>query len=128
MVAGLVFGNLAYIFGRPLLSIYTDSTVSIEAGMVRLSIICTTYLLCGMMDTIVGSIRGMGYGVEEALAFAERGAARLGGKSHQRPVATRRQSTAGTGMSYRELADCRELFGNGLSDGELRELYQRVTR
>lgn len=63
IVAGLVFGNLAYIFGRPLLSIYTDSAVSIEAGMVRLSIICTTYLLCGMMDTIVGSIRGMGYGV-----------------------------------------------------------------
>jgi len=31
--------------------------------MVRLAIICTTYLLCGMMDTIVGSIRGMGYGV-----------------------------------------------------------------
>ena len=72
--------------------------------------------------------RGMGYGVEEALAFAESGAARLGGKSHQRPVATRRHSTAGTGMSYRELADCRELFGNGLSDGEIRELYQRVTR
>lgn len=72
--------------------------------------------------------RGMGYGVEEALTFAEGGAARLGGKSHQRPVATRRQSTVGTGMSYRELADCRELFGNGLSDGEIRELYQRVTR
>ncbi len=63
MVAGLVFGNLAFIFGRPLLSIYTDSAASIDAGMVRLAIICTTYLLCGMMDTIVGSIRGMGYGV-----------------------------------------------------------------
>ena len=63
MVAGLAFGNLAFIFGRPLLSIYTDSAESIDAGMVRLSIICTTYLLCGMMDTIVGSIRGMGYGV-----------------------------------------------------------------
>ncbi len=63
MVAGLVFGNLAFLFGRPLLSIYTDSAESINAGMVRLAIICTTYLLCGMMDTIVGSIRGMGYGV-----------------------------------------------------------------
>lgn len=63
IVAGLVFGNLAFIFGRPLLSIYTDTAASIDAGMVRLSIICTTYLLCGMMDTIVGSIRGMGYGV-----------------------------------------------------------------
>ena len=63
MVAGLVFGNLAFLFGRPLLSIYTDSAASIDAGMTRLAIICTTYLLCGMMDTIVGSIRGMGYGV-----------------------------------------------------------------
>ncbi len=62
IVAGLLFGNLAYIFGRPLLSIYTDTTASIDAGMVRLGIICTTYLLCGMMDTIVGSIRGMSYG------------------------------------------------------------------
>ena len=63
MVAGLAFGNLAFFFGRPLLSIYTDTVASVDAGMVRLSIICTTYLLCGMMDTIVGSIRGMGYGV-----------------------------------------------------------------
>ena len=63
MTAGLVFGNLAFLFGRPLLGIYTDSAASIDEGMLRLSIICTTYLLCGMMDTIVGSIRGMGYGV-----------------------------------------------------------------
>ena len=63
ITAGLVFGNLAFLFGRPLLRIYTDTPASIEAGMVRLSIICTTYCLCGMMDAIVGSIRGMGYGV-----------------------------------------------------------------
>ncbi len=62
IVAGLVFGNLGYLFGRPLLRIYTDTPASIDAGMVRLSIICTTYFLCGMMDAIVGSIRGMGYG------------------------------------------------------------------
>ncbi|MBQ9767168.1 MAG: MATE family efflux transporter [Lachnospiraceae bacterium] len=61
--AGLVFGNLAYLFGEPLLHIYTDTPASIEAGLERLSIICTTYCLCGMMDAIVGSIRGMGYGV-----------------------------------------------------------------
>ena len=63
ITAGLVFGNLAYLFGRPLLRIYTDTPASIDAGMVRLSIICTTYCLCGMMDAIVGSIRGMGYAV-----------------------------------------------------------------
>lgn len=63
IVAGLVFGNLAFLFGRLLLRIYTDTPASIDAGMIRLGIISTTYLLCGMMDTIVGSIRGMGYGV-----------------------------------------------------------------
>lgn len=63
MTAGLVFGNLAFFFAEPLLRIYTDTPASIDAGILRLSIICTTYLFCGMMDTIVGSIRGMGYGV-----------------------------------------------------------------
>lgn len=62
IVAGLIFGNLAYLFGEPLLSIYTDTSAPIADGMLRLSIICTTYFLCGMMDTIVGSIRGMGFG------------------------------------------------------------------
>ena len=60
--AGAVFGNLAYLFGRPLLGIYTDSSAPIDDGMLRLGIVCTTYFLCGMMDTIVGSIRGLGYG------------------------------------------------------------------
>ena len=72
--------------------------------------------------------RGMGYGVEESLAFAESGAARLGGKSHQRPVATRRRGATETGMTFQEMADCRELFGDGLSDGEIRALYLKVTR
>ncbi len=60
--AGAVFGNLAYRFGRPLLSIYTDTSAPIADGMLRLGVVCTTYFLCGMMDTIVGSIRGMGFG------------------------------------------------------------------
>ena len=63
IVTGLGFGNLVYLFSPQLLRIYTDTPASIEAGIVRLSVICTTYFLCGMMDTIVGSIRGMGYGV-----------------------------------------------------------------
>ena len=31
--------------------------------MVRLSIICTTYAACGIMDVMVGSLRGLGYSV-----------------------------------------------------------------
>ena len=33
------------------------------AGMNRLKIICTVYALCGIMDVMVGSLRGLGYSV-----------------------------------------------------------------
>lgn len=59
--AGLVLGNLAAFFGPQLLTIYTDDPAVIAEGMVRLKIICTTYFACGIMDAIVGSIRGMGF-------------------------------------------------------------------
>jgi len=60
-VIGFALGVTAYIFGRPLLSIYiTDSKAAIDAGMVRLSYICLFYAICGIMEAINGSIRGMG--------------------------------------------------------------------
>lgn len=60
---GLVLGGGAYLFGRPLLHIYTDSAMVITFGLQRMEIICLTYFLCGWMDTIVGVMRGMGYGI-----------------------------------------------------------------
>ena len=60
-VAGIVLGNLAYLFGTPLLSIYDTRPEVIEAGLVRMSLVCTMYCTCGLMDCIVGSIRGMEY-------------------------------------------------------------------
>lgn len=62
-VTGLVLGGLVVLFGRPLLGIYTDNPVSVEAGMTRIFIICGPYLLCGVMDVMVGAIRGMGYAI-----------------------------------------------------------------
>ncbi len=62
-VVGLVLGNLAYIFGDVLLNFYTESPAVIEQGKVRLAIICTTYALCGLMDVMVGSLRGLGYSI-----------------------------------------------------------------
>lgn len=61
IVTGLVLGFAAFFLGRPLLSIYSDNSEIIDAGMVRLSIIVTTYALCGCMDVMVGMIRGIGY-------------------------------------------------------------------
>lgn len=61
LVVGIVLGNLAVIFGRPLLCLYTSNSMVMDAGMRRLEVICRTYALCGMMDVMVGALRGLGY-------------------------------------------------------------------
>ena len=63
IIVGVVFGNLAVIFGEGLLGIYTKSPEAIAAGMLRLSMICAPYALCGMMDVLVGALRGIGYSI-----------------------------------------------------------------
>lgn len=59
-VVGLVLGQSAYIFGHSLLSIYSSNEEVIAYGIERLSVVGATYCLCGMMDTFVGSLRGVG--------------------------------------------------------------------
>ncbi len=63
ILVGLVMGNLAYLGSGILLQLYSPDPEVIAFGVLRMSIICTTYCLCGMMDVIVGSLRGMGYSV-----------------------------------------------------------------
>lgn len=63
LAVGGVLGNLVYLLEEPLLGLYTDSAVVAEAGMKRFSVVCTTYALCGMMDVMVGALRGLGYSV-----------------------------------------------------------------
>lgn len=63
IVTGVLLGNLAVFLGHPLLGMYTSSHTVIEAGMKRLRVIARTYALCGMMDVMVGSLRGLGYSV-----------------------------------------------------------------
>lgn len=60
VLTGLILGSLIFILYRPLLGIYSDVPEVIDAGHTRLTYICLTYCFCGMMDCIVGSIRGMG--------------------------------------------------------------------
>ena len=45
------------------MGIYSSSEQVIQAGLVRLGIVSRTYALCGMMDVMVGVLRGMGYSV-----------------------------------------------------------------
>lgn len=60
-VIGAFLGALFLLFGRQLLGIYSTSPQVIDAGMSRLWIIFTTYYLCGMMDSMANSIRGIGH-------------------------------------------------------------------
>lgn len=62
-VVGIVLGNGAYLIGEHLLGFYTTDPQVVQFGMNRLAIIATCYFLCGMMDVMVGSIRGLGYAV-----------------------------------------------------------------
>lgn len=63
ILVGLVLGNMASLFSGTLLKLYSDEAEVIQYGELRLSIICTTYCLCGMMDVMVGALRGMGYSI-----------------------------------------------------------------
>lgn len=63
IVVGVGLGFLVCFFGEELLSLYTDSPAVIEAGMGRMLVIVRVYALCGMMDVMVGVIRGLGYSV-----------------------------------------------------------------
>lgn len=60
---GLVFGNVVYFFGGKLLYLYTTEAEVVAVGMRRLLLVCCPYFLCGVMDTLVGCIRGMGRSV-----------------------------------------------------------------
>ncbi|MBQ7139709.1 MAG: MATE family efflux transporter [Clostridia bacterium] len=71
-VIGLVMGNLLYMCGEPLLSLYLDDPTAIdpltgitvlEYGMKRLFYLVPLYCLCGLMDVMVGTLRGIGYSV-----------------------------------------------------------------
>ena len=63
IAVGLIMGNGVYLAGDVLLRLYSLDAEVIAYGRLRLLYICTTYALCGMMDVMVGSLRGMGYSI-----------------------------------------------------------------
>lgn len=62
-VVGVVMGGGFVLAGPQLLSIYSSDPEVIRFGMMRLTLICGTYFLCGWMDVMVGSLRGLGCSV-----------------------------------------------------------------
>lgn len=63
LVVGTVLGVGATLLGDILCSIYSSDPAVIAAGASRLAVICQLYALCGLMDVLSGSMRGIGYSV-----------------------------------------------------------------
>ncbi len=51
----------ATVVGKPLLHIYAQSQSVIDAGEIRFYYVAAPYFLCGIMDSLVGGLRGIGY-------------------------------------------------------------------
>ncbi|MBQ4631383.1 MAG: MATE family efflux transporter [Clostridia bacterium] len=61
-VIGFVLGMLTVIFAKQLLGIYiTDSAEAIEHGIIRITYTGLPYFICGIMEVMAGTLRGMGY-------------------------------------------------------------------
>ena len=60
VAAGVLFGAIVLIFGESLLGFFVDDPTAIEYGMLRMSVIVSTYFLCGIMEVGCGTLRGMG--------------------------------------------------------------------
>ena len=63
IVTGMLLGSYAYTDAHRLISLYTNSEAVIEAGKIRMMYVSLPYFLCGMMDVMVGALRGLGYAI-----------------------------------------------------------------
>ncbi len=60
-VIGVLVGGISFLFGRPLLRIFSpDNEPAVAVGMVRLSVLCFGYFLCGVMDIFGCTLRAFG--------------------------------------------------------------------
>lgn len=58
---GVTIGAIAIIFGRSLLSVYIpNDALAVDYGYQRLLLLSSTYFFCGIMEVLVGQLRGLG--------------------------------------------------------------------
>lgn len=62
-IVGLLMGLGANLLSVPLLSIYSSDMAVVEAGRTRLLLVCAPYFLCGIMEVVMGIMRGLGYAI-----------------------------------------------------------------
>ena len=63
IVVGVVGGVAMYKLGALLIGIYNKDPDVIKAGVLRMKYVAQPYVICGLMDMLVGALRGMGKSV-----------------------------------------------------------------
>lgn len=66
LIVGSVGGFILIIFGEPLAKLYIDATdpnreLVLAAALELMTFMLSCYFLCGIMDTLSGALRGLGY-------------------------------------------------------------------
>jgi len=68
IVVGFTLGGLSVLFSKQLLGIYIkDSADALAFGMQRMMITGLPYFMCGIMEVLTGSLRGIGYSTVTAI-------------------------------------------------------------
>ncbi len=60
---GLLLGVLVVLFDSALLSIYSKDAEVIYYGSIRFLYLALPYFVCGIMETVLGAVRGLGYSI-----------------------------------------------------------------
>ena len=65
-VIGIVGGQVLNLFGKPLASLYIDANdpnkeLVLAAALELMNFMLAVYFMCGIMDTLSGALRGLGY-------------------------------------------------------------------
>lgn len=67
-LVGIILGFTLLYFGTPLALFIKNSEEIAAASLFRMRVILPTYFLCGIMDVLVGVLRGLGYSTISMLA------------------------------------------------------------
>ena len=57
---GICGGAAVLVFGKSLLGLFSASEAVVAAGRVMLKYLCIPYFICGLLDSTIGCLRGMG--------------------------------------------------------------------
>jgi len=60
-IVSVSLGGMLFLSGKQVLKIYTDIPEEIAVGFIRLHYLCLPYFIYGLLDVMVGCLRGLGH-------------------------------------------------------------------